>query len=97
MPSTNVDADVKGHSVLMKTFLDKLEDEPGKHVFDKEKQLIGIGGAIEQLSPNNPDGAAGKAVDELSKGRLLTKINWPIVAIVAILAIAGCVIAYLLK
>ncbi len=97
MPSNEENGVVMGHSVLMKAFLDKLEDEPSKHVFDKEKHVIGIGALMDKLSPNNPDGSAGKAVEELSKGNILMKISWPIVAVVGILAAAGCIIVYLVK
>jgi len=97
MPTNQNGESIMGHSVLMKTFLEKLEDEPGKHVFDKEKQIIGPGAIIDKLSPNNKDGATGEALQELSKGNLLAKISWPIVAVVAIFAIAACVIAYFLR
>lgn len=96
MPSGNETEKTMGHSVLMETFLGKLDDEPGKHVFDKEKQIIGPGAIIDKISPNNKNSATGEALQELSKGNLLTKISWPIVAVVAILSIAVCVLAYLL-
>lgn len=97
MPSDNGAEKIMGHSVLMRTFLGKLDDEPGKHVFDKEKQIIGPGAIIDKFSPNNKNSATGEALQELSRGNLLTKISWPIVAVVAILSIAGCILAYLLK
>ena len=97
MPAGKEGEKIMGHSALMKAFLEKLEDEPGKHVFDREKQIIGPGAIIDKLSPNNKAGATGEALQELSRGNLLTKISWPIVAVVAILAITACVIAYLLK
>ena len=97
MPSRNETEKNMGHSVLMETFLGKLDDEPGKHVFDKEKQIIGPGAIIDKISPNNKNSATGEALQELSKGNLLTKISWPIVAVVAILSIAVCVLAYLLR
>ena len=97
MPSHNETEKNMGHSVLMETFLGKLDDEPGKHVFDKEKQIIGPGAIIDKISPNNKNSATGEALQELSKGNLLTKISWPIVTVVAILSIAVCVLAYLLR
>jgi hypothetical protein len=84
-------------SVLVKTFLDKLEDEPGKHVFDKEKPVLGPQAIIDNCNPNSAESTVGKAAKELSKGIILTKISWPVVAIIAILAIAGCIIAHLTK
>ena len=42
---------IMGHSVLTKMLLDKLEDEPGKNVFDKEKHYIGPGAIIDSINP----------------------------------------------
>ena len=97
LPSDNKEIPITGVSVLVKTFLENLADEPGKHVFDKEKHEIGPGAVIDRISPNSPDSASGKAIEVISQGNLLTKISWQIVAVVAILAIAGCIIAYLLR
>jgi len=84
-------------SILVKVFMNQLADEPGKHVFDKEKHVVGPGAIIDGADPSNPESAVSKTIQACSKGELLNKISWPIVAVVAILAIAGCIIAYLLK
>ena len=97
MPSDDPHADIKGDSVLVKTFLDKLQDEPGKHVFDKEKQTIGAGMLMDRMMPQPSENGTDASMKELCRGTLLAKISWPIVVIVAILATAGCIIAYLLK
>lgn len=97
MPDKDISAETKSVSVLVKTFLDKLEDEPGKHVFDKEKQVTGISSALEKLSQGNSESTTEKTIGELSNGNILTKITWPIAVVVAILSIAVCIIIYILK
>lgn len=86
----------KGHSALMKMFLDKLEDEPGKNVFDKEKHYIGPGAIMDNMAPGN-NAPTNKVATELSKGSFLTKISWQIVVIVGIISVSACVVAFFLR
>ena len=79
-------------------FLEKLNDEPGKTVFDKEKHEIGWGAIMDRLTSANVD---EKTRDEVIKafanGKPLSKINWQIVIIVGIIAVAACFIACMFK
>ena len=94
MPHNN--QNTMGHSVLTRMLLDKLEDEPGKNVFDKEKHYIGPGAIIDNIAPGN-NAPTNKVATELSKGSFLTKISWQVVVIVGIIGISACVIAFFLR
>ena len=94
MPQQN--NNTQGHSVLMRIFLDKLEDEPGKNVFDKEKHYLGPGAIMDSIAPGN-NASPNKVATELSKGSFLTKISWQVVVIVGIIGISACVIAFFLR
>ena len=97
MPGKEIDKETKSVSVLVKTFLDKLEDDPGKNVFDREKHIIGPQAILDNCNPNTPESTAGKTLDAISNGRLFEKISWPIVIAIGIVAIATCVLAYLFR
>lgn len=97
MPSQDSNSNkAKGHSVLMRIFLDKLEDEPGKNVFDKEKYYIGPGAIMDNIAPGN-NVPINKVATELSKGSFLTKISWQIVVIVGIISVSACIVAFFLR
>ena len=97
MPSQDSNSNkAKGHSVLMRIFLDKLEDEPGKNVFDKEKHYIGPGAIMDNIAPGN-NAPTNKVATELSKGSFLAKISWQIVVIVGIISVSACVVAFFLR
>ena len=95
MPSQQ---ETSSQSELVKIVLEKLNDEPGKTVFDKEKHEIGLGAIMDHLTNANID---NKNKDEIIKavasGKPLARINWQIVVIVGIVAIAACFIAFLFK
>ena len=99
MPEKEPGADTPCVSVLVKTFLDKLGDEPGKKVFDKERRALGVIQAITQM--NSVDTSA---TDPAEKAKIMatavsafTRISWPLVALVSVLAVAGCAVAYILS
>ena len=94
MPQQNNNA--QGHSVLMRILLDKLEDEPGKNVFDKEKHYLGPGGIIDSIAPEN-NASTNKVATELCKGSLLEKVSWQVVVIVGIICVSVCVVAFFLR
>ncbi len=85
-------------SVLVKTFLDKLGEEPGKRVFDKEKRTFGLLNTIAQLSAK--DSQEGESIEKAkivaNAVSAFTRISWPLVVLISILAITGCFIAYII-
>lgn len=85
-------------SVLAETFLEKLGDEPGKRVFDKEKRAFTMFQALAQLQGNGDSAAspADPAKIAESMTSLFTRVSWPVVTLVLILSIAGCFVASLL-
>lgn len=95
MPSQQ---ETSSQSELVKIVLEKLNDEPGKTVFDKEKHEIGLGAIMDHLTNANID---DKTKDEIIKavtsGKPLARINWQTVVIVGIVAVAACFIACLFK
>ena len=97
MPVVDNTKTVKGHSALMKIFLDKLEDEPGKNVFDKEKHYIGPGAIMDKVTSPDNSSTTNKVASELSKGSMLTKISWQIVAVVGIISVAVCVVIFFMR
>lgn len=90
--------ETSSQSDLVKIVLEKLDDEPGKTVFDKEKHEFGWGAIMDRLTSANVD---EKTRDEVIKafanGKPLSKINWQIVIIVGIIAVAACFIACMFK
>lgn len=95
-------------SVLVKTFLDKLADEPGKRVFDRERTALGLTGFldhvkafhnIEASSSSEEDSQGGQPVASSSRSsapfELFRKVSWPVVSIVAILAATFCIVAWI--
>lgn len=95
-------------SVLVKTFLDKLADEPGKRVFDRERTALGLTGFldhvkafhnIEASSSPEEDSQGGQPVAPSSRSsapfELFRKVSWPVVSIVAILAATFCIVAWI--
>lgn len=90
--------EISFQSDLVKIVLEKLDDEPGKIVFDKEKHEWGFGALLDRLTNANVD---EKTKDEvirvLASGKPLSRINWQTVVIVGIVAVAACFIACLFK
>jgi len=85
---------VKSIAVLAETFLQKIGDEPGKKVFDKERPALGVVQAISKMSCQD-EPVADKAQIVATATTFLSKVSWPIVALVAVLAVAGCIITWL--
>ena len=85
-------------SILARTFLDKLEDEPGKRVFDKERPAITLAQALSRISSTSRDESSGVDAAKVSDALALvfSRASWPLVAMVFIVAIAGCFITYLI-
>lgn len=102
MPKDSVsDPDNKGDSVLMSTLLDKLGEDPGDDVFDKERQVVGIGSIIDALQCNkrkNTDMSSGGqdgngSIDaQLPAGRFAAKVTWPVVVFAGVVVVAICVL-----
>ena len=83
-------------SVLAKTFLDKLADEPGKRVFDKERRAVTLLQAMAQMgSGEGGAGGVDKAKVTEALATVCTRVSWPLVVLVSILVVAVCFIAYL--
>lgn len=83
-------------SVLAKTFLDKLADEPGKRVFDKERRAVTLLQAMTQMGGG--DSGTSSVDKEKVTAALATvcmRVSWPLVVLVSILAAVGCFVAYL--
>ena len=99
MPEKEPGADTSCVSVLVKTFLDKLGDEPGKKVFDKERRALGVIQAITQMNSvdTSTTDPAEKAKIMATAVSAFTRISWPLVALVSVLAVAGCAVAYILS
>ena len=85
---------VKSIAVLAETFLQKIGDEPGKKVFDKERPALGVVQAISKMSGQD-EPVADKAQIVATATTFLSKVSWPIVALVTVLAVAGCIITWL--
>lgn len=83
-------------SVLAKTFLDKLADEPGKRVFDKERRAVTLLQAMAQMGGGEGSAGGGdKAKVTEALAAVCTRVSWPLVVLVSILAAAACFVAYL--
>ena len=97
-------------SVLVKTFLEKLADEPGKRVFDRERTALGLIGFLDHVKDfRNVNFEAPPPLEEESQDvktnttlprssppfELFRKVSWPVVAVVAILAATICIIAWI--
>ena len=86
-----------GHSVLMQTLLEKLSEDPGKDVFDKERQNIGLPGFLDAASKGDKDEDSTKEVQgslnaQFCAGKLATKVTWPVVVFSGIVLTAVCII-----
>ena len=57
-------------SVLVKTFLDKLADEPGKRVFDRERTALGLTGFLDHVKAFPVVQPQSDSTDETSQGNL---------------------------
>lgn len=79
---------------LVDVFLKTLADEPGKNIFDKEKAVSFSEKLVEKLVEVKPDDTS--LIGQLIKGNVLSKITWPIVAIVAIV-VTGIVLVLCIK
>ena len=87
----------KGHSVLMQTLLEKLKEDPGKDVFDKERQVIGLPGFLDAAVKGDKDDdstkdAQGLLNAQFGAGKLATKVTWPVVVFSGIVLTAVCII-----
>ena len=84
------DPDVKGSNVLMKILLDKLNEEPGNDVFDKERQTAGIVGLIDAAKDDGSKEADGHGAfnAQFASGKLSTRVTWPVVAFMSIVVVA---------
>lgn len=84
-------------SRLAETFLDKLGDEPGKRVFEKNRPVFGLLQALTNTvsSPDNVGPAAtGDSVKTVSS--MLTKPSWPLVCAIAIIAVTIVVALFMI-
>lgn len=88
--------ETEAQSVLAGVVLEKLQDEPSKTVFDKEKHEIGPGALFERLLPSKGESVQEKAVDNICSGKFLNNISWQGVVFVAIIAIGICVLTSLI-
>lgn len=94
LPPRSEGETVKSIAVLAETFLQKIGDEPGKKVFDKERPALGVVQAISKIS-GQEEPATDKAQIVATATSFLSKVSWPIVALVTVLAVAGCIITWL--
>ena len=87
----------KGHSVLMQTLLEKLREDPGKDVFDKERQIVGLPGFLDAATKGDKDDDSAKETQgslnaQFGAGKLATKVTWPVVVFSGIVLTAVCII-----
>lgn len=68
-------------------------------MLDKERRALGVIQAITQM--NNVDTST---TDSAEKAKIMatavsafTRISWPLVVLVSVLAVAGCAVAYILS
>ncbi len=86
-------------SVLVKTFLDKLADEPGKRVFDRERTALGLTGFLDHVKEFPVIHPQSDSTDETSQGNPLRtdkydlpswgvfrKVSWPVVSLFGIVS-----------
>lgn len=99
MPKAEDNApEIKGSSVLMQTLLQKLGEEPGCDVFDKERQVIGVGSLIDAMGKSNGKtdksavDATGMLNAQFASGKLSAKVTWPVVVFAGVLVVAISVI-----
>lgn len=83
-------------SVLAGIVLEKLQEEPGKEVFDKEKHEIGAGALFDRLMPEKGESVPEKVVNSLTSGEFLSKITWQAVVMVTILSATLCGLAIII-
>lgn len=80
-------------SVLAGIVLEKLQEEAGKEVFDKEKHEIGAGGLFDRLMPEKGESIPEKVAHSITSGEFMSKITWQAVVMLTILAITECSLA----
>lgn len=80
-------------SVLAGIVLEKLQEEPGKEVFDKEKHEIGAGALFDRLMPENGESVPEKVVHSIASGEFMKNITWQMVVVVTILSVTLCGLA----
>lgn len=95
LPPRRAEDSVKSIAVLADTFLQKIGDEPGKKVFDKERPALGVVQAISRISGQDEPSTESKAQIVATATTFLSRVSWPIVALVTVLAVAGCIITWL--
>lgn len=95
LPPRRAEDSVKSIAVLADTFLQKIGDEPGKKVFDKERPALGVVQAISRISGQDEPTTESKAQIVATATTFLSRVSWPIVALVTVLAVAGCIITWL--
>ena len=78
----------KSVSDLVAAVLKKLEDEPGKNVFDKEKQEIGPGALMDRVVPVGGDTPVQRALENVAKGTPFSKISWQVVALAFVVGVS---------
>lgn len=95
---TEESPETKGSSVLMQTLLKKLDEEPGCDVFDKERQVVGVGSLIDAVGKQDDDSkkqvaeAQGMIKAQFASSRLSAKVTWPVVVFAGVLVVAISVI-----
>lgn len=96
--NTEESPETKGSSVLMQTLLKKLDEEPGCDVFDKERQVVGVGSLIDAVGKQNDDAkkqvaeAQGMINAQFASSKLSAKVTWPVVVFAGVLVVAISVI-----
>lgn len=97
-------------SVLVKTFLDKLADEPGKRVFDRERTALGLTGFLDHVKTFPVVQPQSDSADETSQGNpprtdkndlpscgIFRKVSWPVVSLFGIAAVMLCIIVWIIS
>ena len=109
MPSRSSDGGPSS-SVLVKTFLDKLADEPGKRVFDRERTALGLTGFLDHVKEFSVVNSQTDSTDEgrqeelsrsggkdgISRG-VFRKVSWPVVSLFGIAAAMLCIIVWIVS
>ena len=84
----------KAVSVLAGIVLEKLQEEPGKEVFDKEKHELGAGALFDRLMPENGVSVPERVAHSIAKGDFLGKITWQAVTSIGIIALMVCCLTF---
>lgn len=101
MPAQPTTDETPSVSVLASAFIDKIKDEPGKSVFDKQKRAFGLYQVLSQMTQANTaettqETTEGTVKSILSAFSAMAKISWPLVTLVSVLAVCACVIVYII-